>query len=246
MSRSGGRGGTNYVVTNLNWDSADTGSLLYAIKQTGARTVTFNVSGTIDATGQNGFSDIINGNSFDDLTILGMTAPAPGITILTNEFRFRDCDNIIMLGLTFRKDATYSSPQSPSGDVVWMLGVQDMFTAYCSFSHGSDEAGSWASNGASQREVRNITVQNCIFSNSDTGNIIGTNLFSGDFSFINNVYSGVSHRFPNHKGYGRADIIGNVIYNWKERLVRLGDLGIYNGETNVINNYCARIVTGKR
>ena len=69
----GGRGGQVIHVTTLDWDAP--GGLKEAIQTTGPRIIVFDVSGVIDATSQAGFSDIINGSEYDNLTIAGQTAP---------------------------------------------------------------------------------------------------------------------------------------------------------------------------
>ena len=235
---TGGRGGQVIHVTTLDWNAP--GGLKEAIQTPGPRIIVFDVSGVIDATSQGGFSDVINGATYDNLTIAGQTAPSGGITILTSEFRFRNVDNVIIRYIRFRRaNSGLSGPHSQ--DATWFINNNNFIIDHCVFSHGNDEAGSFAfSSGA----MDNITIQNSFFQDSKTGCIIGVNGDDGDFSFINNVFSGISHRFPNHKGDGRADIIGNVIYNWKERLVRLGDNGTYNGQANVINNYYKGSVAG--
>ena len=235
---TGGRGGQVIHVTTLDWDAP--GGLREAIQTPGPRIVVFDVSGVIDATSQGGFSDVINGPAYNDLTIAGHTAPLGGITILTSEFRFRNVDNVIIRYIRFRRaNSGLTGPYSQ--DATWFIGNNNFLVDHCVFSHGNDEAGSFA---FSTGTMDNVTIQNCFFQDSKTGSIIGVNGDEGDFSFINNVFSCISHRFPNHKGAGRADIIGNVVYNWKERLVRLGDNGTYNGEANIFNNYYKGSVNG--
>lgn len=245
---TGGRGGQVIYVTTLDWDAA--GGLKEAIQTTGPRIVVFAVSGVIDATGQGGFSDVINGSSFNDISIFGQHAPLGGITILTSEFRFRDLDNVIISNIRFRRTTDpLTGPYSQ--DAVWFMETENVNINYCTFSHGNDEAVSAASS-VETKSMNNFTFQNCFIQNSKTGMIVGImdgvdvnndgvyesyTALNDSISVINNVFTGISHRFPNHKGGGQVDIIGNIVYNWQQRTVRVGDLGTYLGKANIVNNY---------
>ena len=218
---SGGRGGQVIHVTTLNWEGP--GSLKEAIQTPGPRIVVFDVSGEIDATSEGDYSCVAQGSQYDNITIAGQTAPAGGITIRTNEWRFCDVDNVIIRYIRYRGTSYVR-------DTVSFWGNTDLIFDHCTFSHGGDEAGSWADSSGT---MDNITIQNCFFQDSKTGTIVGVDDEPGDFSLINNVWSSISHRFPNPKGDGRVDIINNVVYNWKYRLVNISG----QGEHNVINNY---------
>ena len=218
---TGGSGGQVIHVTTLNWDGP--GSLKEAIQTPGPRTVVFDVSGEIDATQEGAYTNIIQGSQYDNITIAGQTAPAGGITIRTSEFRFAQVDNVIMRYIRFR-GTLYSR------DTLWFWGNTNVIFDHCTFSHGDDEGGSWADSSGT---MTNITIQNCFFQDGKTGTIVGVDGQPGDFTLVNNVWSSISHRFPNPKHDGRTDIINNVIYNWKYRLVNVSG----QGEHNVINNY---------
>src|SRR5690606_32092322 len=123
-------------------------------------------------------------------------------------------------------------------DAVWYQQANNVIFDHCSFSHGQDEC---MDISYSQGVSGDVTVQNCIFADSKTGVLLGIDSSNestelpdlGDFTFINNVFANISHRFPNPQGNGHYDIINNIVYNWKERLIRTTQEGTYN----VINNY---------
>ncbi|MBO3097921.1 Ig-like domain-containing protein [Gelidibacter pelagius] len=237
---TGGRGGQVIHVTTLNWDGP--GSLKEAIKTKGPRTIVFDVSGEIDATSQGNYEDLIVGSDYDNITIAGQTAPHGGITIRTSFIIFRDVDNVVVRYIRFRNTNKYSS-----SDPIWNQGGSNIIFDHCTFSHGNDEALDFS---YSLGTMGNVTIQNCFLQDSKTGVILGVDSSGnptplpdlGDFTFVNNAISNISHRFPNPQGGGQYDIVNNVIYNWKERLIRVTNEGTYN----IINNYYKTSAQGLR
>lgn len=236
----GGRGGQVIHVTTLNWDGP--GSLKEAIQTTGPRIIVFDVSGEIDATSQGYFEDLINGPLYNNLTIAGQSAPHGGITLKTTHNIFNNVSDVIIRYIRFRVDT-----QNFNEDALWFLTGQNIIFDHCSFSHGWDEALDISS---STSISSNITIQSCIFADSKTGILLGADTREaatplddfGDFSFINNAITNISHRFPNPTGRGHYDIINNVVYNWKERIVRITQDGTYN----ILNNYYKPSLEGLR
>ncbi len=235
---TGGRGGQVIHVTTLDWDAP--GGLKEAIQTPGPRIIVFDVSGEIDATSEWNYTPIISGSDYDNITIAGQSAPAGGISIKTSEFMFREVSNVIIRYIRFR------NAENSIQDSLWFTGGNNIIFDHCTFSHGGDESGSLASGYGRPQDptviMGNITVQNCFFQDSKTGSILGTETQDGDFTFVNNVFSNISHRFPNPKGNGHYDIINNIVYNWKYRLIRITGSGTYN----VVNNYYKGSANGIR
>ncbi len=228
---TGGRGGQVIHVTTLDW--AAPGGLREALTTPGPRIVVFDVAGEIDATAERPYVPVIRGDAFDDLTIAGQSAPEGGITIRTSELLFEDVDNVVVRYLRFRQDPRFNQ------DAFWLQGCSRVVVDHCTFSHGGDEAASVASSVGASGDV---TVQRSFFQDSKTGMIVGVDDVAGDFTLALNLWTNVSHRFPNPKGEGHYDIVNNVVYNWRERLVRITGGGTYN----IVNNHYRTSAGGLR
>ena len=99
---TGGRGGAILHVTRLT-DDAQPGSFRWALTRQYPRIIVFDVSGTIDMGGSQIFlPGFYNGGAYNDLTVLGQTAPKGGITIVNGNIRFEYSDNIIFRYIKFR------------------------------------------------------------------------------------------------------------------------------------------------
>ena len=213
----GGRGGDVYHVTNLN-DSGP-GSLREAILSAkGARTVVFDVSGTIVLKSRLTLDK-------SDFTIAGQTAPGDGITLKDFTFQVRGAKNVILRYLRFRLGDENKAVGASGGDDTFNTeDVDNMIVDHCSFS--------WAIDGTHDlRRGGRFTLQWCILSealNESLHSKGGTHAMcasyrdlSGHISLHHNLFSTCRDRHPT---LGSAkeppqyivDFRNNVIYNWSD------------------------------
>lgn len=229
---TGGRGGDVYHVTTLD-DGTQEGTFRWACNKSGARTIVFDVSGTIHLTSE---LRIRNGN----VTIAGQTAPGDGICVADYPFVI-SCPNIIIRYMRFRlgNEALKSNPNAHEGDGLGGMDGQRIMIDHCSVSWSIDEC-------LSVYGSKNITVQWCIVSQSlvNSGHSKGNHGYGGNWggsgaSYHHNLLAHHGSRTPrlgprpSTQTDERMDLRNNVIYNW-------GGNGCYGGEAmnvNIVNNY---------
>lgn len=237
----GGRGGKVIHVTNLN-DSGE-GSLRWALSQSGAKTIVFDVGGYIDLKSQLEVTS--------NTTIAGQTAPGDGITLRYYTLYFGKCDNVIVRFIRSRRSQV--KDVNDGADATWGRNRHDIIIDHCSFSWSIDEVASFYDN-------RNFTMQWCTIGEglANPGHTKGEHSYGGIWggkgaSFHHNYLTHIQNRAPrfngaryNWGGYDktkyensiqaeRVDFRNCVIYNWGKGNGCYGGPG--GGYINMVNNY---------
>ena len=238
---TGGRTGTIVHVTNLN--DSGTGSFRDAVSSSN-RIVVFDVGGIIELK-----SDLtIKGN----VTILGQTAPAPGITLRYYTVR-PNGDNIIMRFIRVRRGEEVNV--NDGADATWCRGFTGMVLDHCSFSWSIDEIASFYDN-------TNFTMQWCTLGEAlaNPGHTKGEHSYGGIWggkgaSFHHNYLCHMQNRVPRFCGARYADEYAKydktmyenaiqaeqvdfrncVMFNWGNGNGCYGGTG--GGNINIVNNY---------
>ena len=240
---TGGRGGEIRHVTNLN--DSGTGSFREAVKGDAKKIVVFDVGGVVALS-----SNITIGAN---TTILGQTAPAPGITL--RYYTVNPGANNIIRFIRLRRgqerdvnDGADASTQRQKTGIIF---------DHCSFSWSIDEVASFYDNN-------NFTMQWCTVAESltDAGHGKGAHGYGGIWggklaSFHHNMIAHVSNRGPRFNGarYGWTGYTSNydyAQYKWENPAqaenVDFRNCVMYNaqgtcyggpggGQINIVNNF---------
>jgi len=227
----GGRGGRVFVVTSL----ADTGpnTLRWACEQGGARIIVFNVAGIIHLK-----TPIIVRAPY--ISIEGQTAPGDGICVAGESFWVNTHDVVIRY-MRFRRGETNVGRRD---DALGGNPVGNIIVDHTSTSWGLDENFSMyrhmftPGDGSidEKKGTVNITVQNCIYSESlDYWNHAFGGTTGGENSLlIRNLFADNTGRNPSIGWNGTYAFVNNVVFNWHHRSMDGGD---YTTNFNIINNY---------
>ena len=238
---TGGRGGKVIHVTNLN--DSGTGSLRWALSQSGTKTIVFDVSGYIDLKSQ------LNVSS--NTTIAGQTAPGEGITLRYYTLYFGKSDNVIVRFIRSRRSQV--KDVNDGADATWGRNRKNIILDHCSFSWSIDEVASFYDN-------KDFTMQWCNITEAlaNAGHGKGAHSYGGiwggkNASFHHNFIAHVQNRAPrfngaryNWNGYDktlyensiqaeRVDFRNCVMYNWGSGNGCYGGPG--GGYVNMVNNY---------
>ena len=239
---TGGRGGKVVHVTNLN--DSGTGSFREAVKS-GKRIIVFDVAGVIALK-----SDL---KIADNITILGQTAPSPGITL--RYYTVQPGSNNIIRFLRIRRGQEKNI--NDGADASWQRNKTGIIFDHCSFSWSIDEVASFYDNN-------NFTMQWCTVAESLTnpGHSKGAHGYGGIWggklaSFHHNFVGHLMNRGPRFNGarYGWTGYTSNkdyATYKWKNTVqaenVDFRNCVMYNaqgtcyggpggGQINIVNNY---------
>ena len=239
---TGGRGGKVVHVTNLN--DSGTGSFREAVKS-GKRIIVFDVAGVIALK-----SDL---KIADNITILGQTAPSPGITL--RYYTVQPGNNNIIRFLRIRRGEEKNI--NDGADATWQRNKTGIIFDHCSFSWSIDEVASFYDNN-------NFTMQWCTVAESLTnpGHSKGAHGYGGIWggklaSFHHNFVGHLMNRGPRFNGarYGWTGYTSNkdyATYKWMNTVqaenVDFRNCVMYNaqgtcyggpggGQINIVNNY---------
>ena len=240
---TGGRGGKVIHVTNLN--DKGTGSFRAAVSGSSKKIIVFDVAGVIALK-----SDLKIG---DNITILGQTAPSPGITL--RYYTVQPGSNNIIRFLRIRRGQEKNI--NDGADASWQRQKTGIIFDHCSFSWSIDEVASFYDNN-------NFTMQWCTVAESLTnpGHSKGAHGYGGIWggklaSFHHNFVGHLMNRGPRFNGarYGWTGYTSNkdyATYKWKNTVqaenVDFRNCVMYNaqgtcyggpggGQINIVKNY---------
>ena len=240
---AGGRGGKIVHVTNLNNSGA--GSFRQAVSGDDKKIVVFDVGGIIALE-----SDV---NIGANTTILGQTAPAPGITL--RYYTVQPKANSIIRFIRSRRGEERNV--NDGADAIWQRNITGLILDHCSFSWSIDEVASFYDNN-------NFTMQWCTIAESlvHPGHSKGPHGYGGIgggklASFHHNLIAHVANRAPRFNGarYNWTGYTSNKLYSdydWKNavqaEIVDFRNCIVFNcgngcyggpggGQINMVNNY---------
>ena len=233
---------TVYHVTTLS--DSGTGSLRDAVSKAG-RLIVFDVAGVIALNSDLSFKD--------NITILGQTAPYPGITL--RYYTVSPGANNIIRFIRFRRGQEKNI--NDGADACWQRQKSNIILDHCSFSWSIDEVASFYDNNC-------FTMQWCTIGESlvNAGHDKGAHGYGGIWggklaSFHHNMICHVANRGPRFNGarYKYTGYTANKFYstyNWANT-VEAENVDFRNcvmwdapgtcyggpggGQVNIVNNY---------
>ncbi len=235
---SGGRGGNVLKVTTLA--ASGNGSLQWAVNQSGARIIVFDVSGIIT-----GDIHIPHG----DITLAGQTAPGAGITIVGHLYTTfgDDISNIIIRHIRVRPPNPNANWPANQHDGIQFSTANTIMLDHVDVSHGADEnIDFWG--GAHHITVQWSNISFPIYDPAngwthhkgiinhrpclDNNSCNSSSRPGGFISIHHNLFIHNRNRTP-ALSVGPADVRNNVIYNGKEGFVHHN---VVTGDFNIVGN----------
>lgn len=235
----GGRGGTLFFVDDLSNESTGTyheetdthtGTLRYALQHPDPGTIIFRTAGVARSDASSAYR-----MTRDDArkTILGATAPAPGVILYGSSFTLNGSGHWIIRGLTFLGG---DSLEAGAHDTFSARGPTHLALADNTFGWGADEAYS------ARQFDRLVAQRNLAFEghpSHNVGSIFAIDTLGGGsgrlLSAHDNAYVHISHRFPNVLGLENdfVEVINQFAFNWGRRT----ESHKFQSRHNDINNY---------
>lgn len=225
----GGRGGKVLHVTTLE-DGDYEGTFRWAVTREYPRIVVFDVSGTIYT---DDYINIYSGN----LTIAGQTAPKGGITIQGPRIGIYNTTDVIIRYLRL-VNTNYFFDKSHSA--LAANGCRNIIIDHCSFRYTATSPAVGFQDNNFAGGQGEISFQKNLIGDCYTGILVGSVanddsriVLAGSNSVHHNLFVHVDHRFPNVSGNASAEIVNNVVYNYRNRLSSFFN----NSKSNVVGNY---------
>ena len=239
MYATGGRGGKVLHVTSLA-DNNSEGTLRWAINQSGARTIVFDVAGIIEL---GSMLNVKNG----DLTIAGQTAPGDGICLKNYTFRI-SASNVVIRYIRCRM----GDETKTADDAIQVMDHDDdkfekIIIDHCSVSWCTDECASFYG-------MKDFTFSWNIVSESLRNSVHdkGSHGYGGIWGGTNATYHHnllahhdsrnprLDHDYVSTQK-GPLHIFNNVVYNWSGNSCYGGESSSKTGSDyrkyNFFNNY---------
>jgi hypothetical protein len=258
MTYPGGRGGKIVRVTTLSPQGP--GSIGEAVKQTGPRTIVFEVGGVIDLNRTT--LRIANG----DVTIAGQTAPSQGVTFIKGGIEIpQGTRNVVIRHIAVRPGEAGAAKKSGwECDGIYAYGASQIEVSNCSITWATDEGLSASGKrfgkddkAPTLAEWREWTSHDILFDSNIVAEGLSNSTHSkGEHSkgtlihdnvrnvlIQNSLYAHNMERNVLFKGGAQGVMTGNVVYNPGRRFAHYnlhasewGTHEFVEGEVNVMLN----------
>ncbi|GJQ27772.1 MAG: hypothetical protein HBSAPP02_28040 [Phycisphaerae bacterium] len=209
-------------------------TLRYAIEQlTGPRNIKVLVNGTIKLKSRLSMDD----QSYVKIT--GEYATGIGPTVTGDEFRIKDCNNIVLRYLRFRSAEDPTSYHCARSLLILGEdeGCNDIIVDHCSIGASRDD------NISVYGKLCRVTVQNCIIGGGvmsiSKAGIGSGGLASNEherLTYCRNLITNTKERQLHFSGHGRVDFFNNVVSINKWAIELASDNGTDSPKINIINN----------